>query len=612
MARKGKPQHRQPGTGVGTLPSSDAGMAVAQWRAEYDVKYHVHTACGRLGRGTFGEVSVGWNKELGAVCAIKRVWMQNHDKVDDDLSREAHLGRRCMTDLKHRNIVEVFDVFTRELPLQGVGTGEDIGFICMELCLHSLHREIKRTIGQVPFPLVRRWLADLFRGLGHLHAHDVVHRDLKPGNLMLAIDPQTAAVVLKLVDFGSAREVRREAELTPNRCTEWYAAPESLDATYSMPSDLWSSGAICGELLLGVPLFVPKEDANGIIAIQCRRLGLPTEEEAAALGSTARAALTKESQLPRGNGNLLDGSMKTARPLSAVPSDGHRLLASLLRWSPRDRPTAEQALRHEFLTENTEGAPFVALPKPNETADRADPIQKDCETPVRSKSAEDAETANGDIAKESSCKRKPARIRLRTKSPGNSAPSGPVDHKPAATRFCACTGHCLQPGHRYYQGCAAPVPDKSESTFCEACKCCVRGCIRGKNGGATCYGHARKVASLCPALQIVFHLQTVLQGLVPCDLQILAQVWPDISDDLLFQTLAAVMKEPTPILRMAQLKHSLPKAYEATELFSIVLKPLVEYMHSRCVKVEHENLNGQGALILLARVLVAVGWWVGC
>ncbi len=46
-------------------------------------------------------------KENYHVCAIKRIWMQGHDKVEDDLLREAHMGRRCMADLRHRSIVEV-------------------------------------------------------------------------------------------------------------------------------------------------------------------------------------------------------------------------------------------------------------------------------------------------------------------------------------------------------------------------------------------------------------------------------------------------------------------------------------------------------------------------
>ena len=132
---------------------------------------------------------------------------------------------------------------------------------------------------QVPLPLVRRWSEQIFRAIAYIHSQLIIHPDLKPDNILLVLDGDSAQLRAVLGDFGSTRECNEgpSRPMTRAICTSWYRAPElSLPRVKcGVETDMWSS-CVLGELLLGMPIFQSMEDtAEEHIKTIIHRVGGP-------------------------------------------------------------------------------------------------------------------------------------------------------------------------------------------------------------------------------------------------------------------------------------------------------------------------------------------------
>jgi cyclin-dependent kinase-like len=104
-------------------------------------------------------------------------------------------------------------------------------------------------------------LFQILLATNYLHNHNIIHRDVKPENLLLS-----ANGVLKVCDFGFARSLQQEQNMlyTDYVSTRWYRAPELLvgDANYNKEVDIWAIGCIFAELFNGMPLFPGDSDLH--------------------------------------------------------------------------------------------------------------------------------------------------------------------------------------------------------------------------------------------------------------------------------------------------------------------------------------------------------------
>lgn len=192
----------------------------------------------RLGHGGMATVYLAHDRKLDREVAIKL--LADNFAGDDDVrkrfSREARLAAR----LDHPNVVQVFDV----------GEDGDRPFIVMEHVrggtledrLNRRRRSLDRDEGL-------RLLGQLCEGLGHAHAKKLVHRDIKPQNLLLRDSDEC----LKITDFGIARAAEETTRLTrPGKVigTDRYMAPEQLaDGRITPASDVYACGVVADELL---------------------------------------------------------------------------------------------------------------------------------------------------------------------------------------------------------------------------------------------------------------------------------------------------------------------------------------------------------------------------
>ncbi|KAM0840531.1 hypothetical protein ACQ4PT_059599 [Festuca glaucescens] len=119
---------------------------------------------------------------------------------------------------------------------------------------------------------IRNWCFQLFQALSHMHQRGYFHRDLKPENLLATKE------LIKVADFGLAREIISEPPYTEYVSTRWYRAPEVLlqASVYSSAVDMWAMGAIIAELFSLRPLFPGSSEADEIYKI-CSILRTPNQ-----------------------------------------------------------------------------------------------------------------------------------------------------------------------------------------------------------------------------------------------------------------------------------------------------------------------------------------------
>eukprot|EP00058_Branchiostoma_floridae_P003411 XP_002588899.1 hypothetical protein BRAFLDRAFT_115150 [Branchiostoma floridae] len=201
----------------------------------------------KIGEGTYGTVFKAKNKESHEIVALKRVPLDDdHEGVPSSALREICL----LKELKHKNIVRLHDVLHSEKKLT----------LVFEYCDQDLKKYFDSCSGDIDPETVKSFMYQLLRGLAFCHSHNVLHRDLKPQNLLINKNGE-----LKLADFGLAR-----AFGIPVRCysaevvTLWYRPPDVLFGAklYSTSIDMWSAGCIFAELAnAGRPLF-PGNDVD--------------------------------------------------------------------------------------------------------------------------------------------------------------------------------------------------------------------------------------------------------------------------------------------------------------------------------------------------------------
>jgi len=179
-------------------------------------------------------------------------------------------------------------------------------------------------------------------GLKYIHSANVLHRDLKPGNLLVNADCE-----LKICDFGLARGFSIDPEenagyLTEYVATRWYRAPEIMLSfqSYTKAIDVWSVGCILAELLGGRPFFKGRDYVDQLTQI-LKLLGTPNEETLSRIGSP------RAQEYVRNLGYMEKIPFKQIFP-HANP-DALDLLDKMLAFDPTQRITVEQALEHPYL-----------------------------------------------------------------------------------------------------------------------------------------------------------------------------------------------------------------------------------------------------------------------
>ncbi|PRW61072.1 shaggy-related kinase epsilon [Chlorella sorokiniana] len=280
-----------------------------------------------VGNGSFGVVFQAKCIETGETVAIKKVLQDKRFK-----NRELQIIRM----MSHANIVQLKHCFYTT-------TEKDEVYLNLVLeyvpdTVYRINKHYTKNEQRMPIILVKLYTYQMLRALAHIHSVGVCHRDIKPQNLLVNINTHA----LKLCDFGSAKTLVRGEPNISYICSRYYRAPELIfGATdYTCAIDVWSVGCVMAELLLGSPLFPGESGVDQLVEI-IKVLGTPSREEIHAMNPNYT-----EFKFPQ----------IKAHPWSKVfskrmPADAVDLVSKLLVYSPTQRSTALEAMRHSFFDE---------------------------------------------------------------------------------------------------------------------------------------------------------------------------------------------------------------------------------------------------------------------
>ncbi|XP_078439105.1 mitogen-activated protein kinase 4-like [Wolffia australiana] len=307
---------------------------------EIDTKY---VPIRPIGRGAYGIVCSSVNRETNEKVAIKKIHNVFDNRVDALRTlRELMLLRH----LRHENVIALKDIM---MPVSR--SFKDV-YLVYELMDTDLHRIIKSS-QVLSNDHCQYFLFQLLRALKYLHSANILHRDLKPGNLLV-----NANCELKICDFGLARTGNSKGQfMTEYVVTRWYRAPELLLCcdSYGTSIDVWSVGCIFAELLGRRPIF-PGSDCLNQLKLIVNVLGTIADADLDFIDNPKARKYIKS--LPYMARAPLTRLFPNADPLAVD------LLQKMLVFDPSKRISVDEALQHPYMAPlyDPKACPAALLP----------------------------------------------------------------------------------------------------------------------------------------------------------------------------------------------------------------------------------------------------------
>ena len=348
-ARRVSAANRSPSIATLDMVPQQFRPTVVEFRDKKDMVFRMSTHV--LGRGAVGEVVMGMS-ESGGLVAIKSVPLPSFlKKQPGEEQGTAQLSEIQKRRLKRKgvnvnaNIEEDLDAMLNEVAMLSRLRHENIvGYLSSAIIdgkllvvmeyisggsLHSLIAEFK----SVPATTAKRYLRDTLKGLQYLHGEDIVHRDIKPQNVLILIDGSC-----KLTDFGTSQRLSKLSSTSTTEGTPQYMSPEASKGRAEKASDVWSFGILMAQLLTGE---LPWPDDGCFIPMRfLYRLG--NDENMVPV--LTNAALNAEAQ-------------------------------EIIRWccsrDPAKRPTVKELLAHPYFTAANMATPMGGVRGPKRRSDRS-------------------------------------------------------------------------------------------------------------------------------------------------------------------------------------------------------------------------------------------------
>uniref|UniRef100_UPI00358EDA8F cyclin-dependent kinase 1-like n=1 Tax=Myxine glutinosa TaxID=7769 RepID=UPI00358EDA8F len=281
----------------------------------------------KVGEGTYGVVYKGKHKKTGSIVALKKIKIENEDEgIPSTAIREIAL----LKELQHPNVVGLKEVL--------LIVGDSKLYLVFEFLAMDLRKHLDSLpSGQLLHPaVVKKYMNQLLEGIVFCHSRRILHRDLKPQNLL--VDTKGT---LKIADFGLARALGIPVRIyTHEVVTLWYRAPELLlgAVRYSTPIDCWSIGTIFAEMAQARALFQGDSQIDQLMVI-FRTLGTPTSD----VWPGVEHLPDFQQYFPKWKGRGL------AEAVSSLDSQGLDLLTQFLQYDPARRMSAKKALKHPYF-----------------------------------------------------------------------------------------------------------------------------------------------------------------------------------------------------------------------------------------------------------------------
>lgn len=342
--------------------------AIPATRREEDDEVRPYVIVSEIGKGSFATVYKGYHEETHVQVAIKTVKRDNLSaKLFDNLQSEIQI----LKSLSHRHITRLTDIVRSEhhiyLIMEYCSGGDLTGYIKKRGRVETL--EYIPSPGAAPqyYPhprtggldelVLRSFLRQLARALKFLRHHNLIHRDIKPQNLLLKpATPEELAKghplgvpILKVADFGFARSLP-SAMMAETLCgSPLYMAPEILGYNkYDAKADLWSVGAVLYEMAVGKPPFRAQNHIELLKKIEhSKGIKFPDEDPQSTAGKS-------------GGGGSAD---------LPVPNDIKKLIRTLLKQKPVERANFDDFFGSQAMAKSKFPRPREPSPEPEPTYD---------------------------------------------------------------------------------------------------------------------------------------------------------------------------------------------------------------------------------------------------
>jgi len=296
---------------------------------EVDDRYEVKK---KIGQGAYGLICAATDRQNGDTVAVKKIANAFEDAID---CKRTLREIRLLQHFNHENVLNLRDIM---LPPPGpLDAWNDI-YLALELMDTDLHYII-HSKQALTDDHIQYFIYQILRGLKAIHSAKVLHRDLKPNNLLVNKNCD-----LKICDFGLARGVddSRTQALTEYVVTRWYRAPELLveNSTYDQGIDIWSVGCILAECL-GRKALLPGRDYLQQLRLIIETLGAPTPKDLKIIENPQ--AVEYIQALPKKSPQAFSQLYPNANPLAID------LMQKMLVFDPSGRISASTSLEHEYL-----------------------------------------------------------------------------------------------------------------------------------------------------------------------------------------------------------------------------------------------------------------------
>ncbi|KJY01476.1 serine threonine-protein kinase [Zymoseptoria brevis] len=302
----------------------------------------------KLGSGQYADVfSAHLVTDPTQLVAIKKIKVGAEVK-EFGISYDSLREIRFLQELDHPNIIKLYSVFSTK--------NQNLNLVLEQLPQGDLLQLIQNTQGIQYTPAdVKSWMLMLQRAVWFCHANHVLHRDIKPNNLLIAANGE-----IKLADFGLARSFADPYQpMTYNTITIWYRPPELFYQAqyYGGVVDMWSCGCVFAELVAREVLFRawPESEIN-MVKLICEKVGTPTEDNWPGV-SKLKGYVVADEHFP------VRGKDYWAAHFRTIGEQGVDLLMGMLTLDPRKRLDAEAVLRHGYWTSEPRPSRLEDLPK---------------------------------------------------------------------------------------------------------------------------------------------------------------------------------------------------------------------------------------------------------
>jgi len=259
------------------------------------------------------------------MIALKKIRLEHEDEgVPSTAIREISI----LKELKHQNIVSLLDIVNYQSKL----------YLVFEFLDQDLKKYMDSVQTTMDPKLVQSYIYQLLDGLLFCHKRRILHRDLKPQNLL--IDRKGS---LKLADFGLARAFCVPLRpYTHEVITLWYRAPEILlgSQAYSTPVDIWSAGCIFAEMIAKRPLFPGDSEIDQLFRV-FRVLGTPVEE----IWRGCTSLPDYKANFPKWK------KQELSKVLPMADDQALDLLSKMLIYEPHQRISAKEAIKHPYFAD---------------------------------------------------------------------------------------------------------------------------------------------------------------------------------------------------------------------------------------------------------------------